>query len=116
MVIDVIEINVAVLNYDKESKIIQSALREMEAMVHGKDGFSIGDPQFTFGWYFFTLSVSKDLVVKLTNLLGKEFLNIKGKTSEYKFLNYLAARLKQVGCNVHLNLKAEMETSKFGLF
>jgi len=116
MVIDVIEINVAALNYDKESRIIQSALSELEAMVHGKDGFSIGDPQFTFGWYFFTLSVSKDLVVKLGNLLGNEFLGVKGRTFDNKFLNYLAARLKQVGCEVHLNLKAEMETSKFGLF
>lgn len=116
MVIDVIEINVAALDYDKESKIISSALREIEAMVHSKDAFSIGDPQFTFGWYFFTLSISKDLVVRLMNLLGNEFVSVKGKTFENKFLNYLAARLKQVGCNVHLNLKAEMETSKFGLF
>ena len=116
MVIDVIEINVAALNYDKESRIISTALKEIEALVHGKDQFTIGDPQFTFGWYFFTLSVSKDLVVRLMNLLGNEFLTIKGKTFENKFLNYLAKRLKQVGCDVHLNLKAEMETSKFGLF
>ncbi|MGH9878122.1 MAG: hypothetical protein ACRD5H_10825 [Nitrososphaerales archaeon] len=116
MVIEVIEINVAALNYDEESRIIQNALREMEAMVHDKDQFSIGDPQFTFGWYFFTLSVSKNLAVKLMNLLGNEFLSVKGKTFENKFLNYLATRLKQVGCDVHLNLKAEMETSKFGLF
>ncbi len=116
MVVDVIEINVAALNYDKESRIISNALREIEAMVHGKDEFSIGDPQFTFGWYFFTLSVSKDLVIRLMNMLGNEFVNVKGKTFENKFLNYLAARLKQVGCDVQLNLKAEMETSKFGLF
>ncbi len=116
MVVDVIEINVAALNYDKERRMIQSALREMEAMVHAKDEFSIGDPQFTFGWYFFTLSVSKNLALKLMNLLGIEFSSMKGKTFENKFLNYLAARLKQVGCDVHLNLKAEMETSKFGLF
>ena len=85
-------------------------------MVHGKDEFSIGDPDFTFGWYFFTLSISKDLVVRLVNLLGNEFLKVKGKSFENKFLNYLSARLKEVGCNVHMNLKAEMETSKFGLF
>jgi hypothetical protein len=116
MVIDAIEINVAALNYDKESRTISNALREIEAIVHGKDEFSIGDPQFTFGWYFFTLSVSKDLVVRLMNMLGNDFASVKGKTFEHKFLNYLAARLKQVGCDVKLNLKAEMETSKFGLF
>jgi len=116
MVIDTIEINVAVMNYDRESQILKKALREIEAMVHGKDEFVIGDPQFTFGWYFFTLSVSRELIVKLVNLLGNEFLNVKGKSFEKKFVNWLTARLKQFGCNVHLNLKAEMETSKFGLF
>jgi len=116
MVIDTIEINVAALNYDRESQILQKALKEIEAMVHGKDEFAIGDPQFTFGWYFFTLSVSRELVVKVVNLLGNELLNVKGKSFEKKFVNWLTARLKQVGCDVQLNLKAEMETSKFGLF
>jgi hypothetical protein len=116
MVLDTIEINVAAINYDREKQILQRALREIEAMVHGKDEFAIGDPQFTFGWYFFTLSVSRELVVKLVNLLGNEFLGVKGKSFEGKFVNWLTARLKQLGCNVQLNLKAEMETSRFGLF
>lgn len=116
MVIDTIEINVAAVNYDRESQIMARALREIEAMVHGKDDFVIGEPQFTFGWYFFTLYVSKDLIVKLVNLLGNEFLAVKGKSFEKKFVNWLNARLKQVGCSVHLNLKSEMETTKFGLF
>jgi len=116
MVIDRIEITVAAINYDRESKILKMALSEIEAMVHGKDEFAIGDPQFTFGWYFFTLSVSRELIVKLVNLLGNEFLSVKGKSFEKKFVNWLTARLKQLGCNVQMNLKAEVETSKFGLF
>ena len=116
MVIDTIEINVAVLNYNRDSQILQKALREIEVMVHTKDEFAISDPQFTFGWYFFTLSVSRELIVKIVNLLGNEFLNVKGKSFEKKFVNWLTARLKQRGCDVQMNLKAEMETSKFGLF
>lgn len=114
--IDRIEINVAALNYEREKQILQKALSEIEAMVHGKDEFVIGDPQFTFGWYFFTLSISRDLIVKLVNLLGNEFLSVKGKSFEKKFVNWLTVRLKSLGCNVQMNLKAEMETSKFGLF
>lgn len=116
MVIDTIEINVAAVNYNRESQILQRVMQEIEAMVHGKDDFSLGDPQFTFGWYFFTLSISRELAVKLANLLGNEFLSVKGKSFEKKFVNWLTARLKQLDCDVHLNLKAEMETSKFGLF
>ncbi len=116
MTIDTIEINVAALNYDRESQILKSALREIEAMVHAKDEFAIGDPQFTFGWYFFTVSVSRNLVVKIVNLYGNEFLSVKGKSFEKKFVNWLTARLKQLGSDVHLNLKSEIESSKFGLF
>jgi hypothetical protein len=116
MVIDTIEISVAALNYSRESQIITRALREIEAMVHTKDEFTLGDPQFTFGWYFFTLSISRELVIKLANLLGNEFLQVRGKSFENKFVNWLTERLKQVGCDVHINLKADMESSKFGLF
>ncbi len=116
MIVNTIEINVAALNYDRESQILKSALLEIEAMVHAKDEFAIGDPQFTFGWYFFTVSVSRNLIVKIVNLHGNEFLSVKGKSFEKKFVNWLTARLKQLGSDVHLNLKSEMESSQFGLF
>jgi hypothetical protein len=116
MVIDIIEIDVAALNYDRASKVLRSALREIEAMVHGKDEFAVGDPQFVMGWYFFTLSVSRELIVKVMNLLGNEFLSVKGKSFEKKFVNWLNSRLEQFGSDVQLKLKADMETSKYGLF
>jgi hypothetical protein len=116
MITDKIEITVAVMNYDRDSQLLTKALREVEAMIHGKDEFVLGEPQFTFGWYFFTLSVSRELLVKLANLLGNEFLKVKGKSFENKFVNWLTARLKQLGCEMKLDLKSEIETSKYGLF
>lgn len=116
MATDKIEISVAALNYDRDSQILNRALREVEAMVHGKNEFVLGEPQFTFGWYFFTLSVSRELLVKLANLLGNEFLSVKGKSFERKFVNWLSNRLRQLGCEMKLDLKAELETSKYGLF
>lgn len=116
MVSERIEINVAVLDYDRDSEILTRALKEVESLVHGKNEFSLGDPQFAFGWHFFTLYVSRDLLVKLANLLGNEFLSVKGKTFEKKFVNWLTARLKEFGCEMKLDLKAEIESSKYGLF
>lgn len=116
MATEKIEISVAALNYDRDSQILNRALREVEAMVHGKDEFVLGEPQFTFGWYFFTLSVSRELLIKLVNLLGNEFLSVKGKSFERKFVNWLGNRLSQLGCEMKLDLKAELETSKYGLF
>lgn len=116
MATEKIEISVAALNYDRDSQILNRALREVEAMVHGKNEFVLGEPQFTFGWYFFTLSVSRELLVRLANLLGNEFLSVKGKSFERKFVNWLSSRLRQLGCEMKLDLKAELETSKYGLF
>lgn len=116
MATEKIEISVAALNYDRDSQILNRALREVEAMVHGKNEFVLGEPQFTFGWYFFTLSVSRELLVRLVNLLGNEFLSVKGKSFERKFVNWLSNRLSQLGCEMKLDLKAELETSKYGLF
>lgn len=116
MATEKIEISVAALNYDRNSQILNRALREVEAMVHGKNEFVLGEPQFTFGWYFFTLSVSRELLVRLANLLGNEFLSVKGKSFERKFVNWLSSRLSQLGCEMKLDLKAELETSKYGLF
>lgn len=116
MATEKIEISVAALNYDRDSQILNRALREVEAMVHGKNEFVLGEPQFTFGWYFFTLSVSRELLVGLVNLLGNEFLSVKGKSFERKFVNWLSNRLRQLGCEMKLDLKAELETSKYGLF
>lgn len=111
-----IEISVAVLNYDRDSQILSKALREIEMLVHGKNEFTFGDPEFTFGWYFFTVTINRELLIKLVNLLGNEFLSVKGKSFEKKFVNWLAARLKQFGAEMKLDLKSELESSKYGLF
>lgn len=116
MLTETVQISVAVVNYDRESRIIRSVLKEAEALVHGKDEFVMGEPEYTFGWYFFDLTVSRNLLVKLVNLLGNEFLSIKGKNSEKKFLNWLTAKLRQLGCEARLDLTSELESSKFGLF
>ena len=113
---NMIEINVAVMNYDRDSKILTGSLKEIELMLHIKDKFILGETQFTFGWYFFTLSVSKEVLVKLVNLLGNEFLNMKEKSVEKKFVKWLTVKLKQLGCEMKLDLKSEIETSKYGLF
>jgi hypothetical protein len=116
MAIDKIEINVAAMDYDRDKQVLTRALREIEALVHEKDDFVIGDPQFTFGWYFFTLTVHRELLVKLANLLGNDFLSVKGKSFEKKFVIWLAGRLKRLGSNMKLELRSEIESSKYGLF
>ena len=116
MVNDRVEISIAVMNYDRDSQILNKALIEIEGFVHGKDDFVLSEPQFTFGWYFLTLSVCGQLLVKIANLLGNEFLNMEGKTFEKKFMNWLTAKLKERGCEMKLDLKSELETSKYGLF
>ncbi len=114
--LEVVEIEAVTLNYNKDHEILVNAMRKVEAMVHAYDSFTISEPDQVMGWYFFTLYVNKGLLVRLVNLLGNDFLRIKGKSLDHKFINWLTARLKQVGCDIKLTLKADLMSSKYGLF
>jgi hypothetical protein len=115
--IDVVEIEVATLNYAKDSQILKDALYKIEGMVHAYDTFTLDDePEQVMGWYFFTLYVNKSLLVRLVNLLGNDFLTIKGKSLEHKFINWLNARIKNIGSDMKLTLKADLMSSRYGLF
>ncbi len=111
-----IELSVTASNYKRDSEIIRLALKEVMDLTHSDYDFDISEPEYTFGWYFFIVTINKSVILKLANLLGNEFLNIKGKTHEIKFVNWLTARLKRFGCNVHIMLKEDFMSSKYGLF
>ena len=115
--IDVVEIEVATLDYAKDSQILKDALYKIESMVHAYDTFTLDDePEKVMGWYFFTLYVNKSLLVRLVNLLGNDFLTIKGKSLEHKFINWLNAKVRHIGSDMKLTLKADLMSSKYGLF
>jgi len=114
---DVVEIEVATLDYAKDSKILKDTLYKIEGMVHAYDTFTLDDePEKVMGWYFFTLCVNKSLLVRLINLLGNDFLTIKGKSLEHKFINWLNAKVRNIGSDMKLTLKADLMSSKYGLF
>lgn len=113
---ETIELSITSSNYKRDSEAVKLALKEVAALTHSYEDFEISDAEYTFGWYFFTVTINKNLIVKLANLLGNEFLKVKGKTHEKKFVNWLDAKMKKVGCEVHIMLKEEFMSSKYGLF
>lgn len=113
---EMVEIQVEAIDFKREYDLLVKVMRRIEAMVHSYDSFVIGDPDNTMGWHFFTLYVSKGLIIRLANLLGNEFLSVKGKSMEHKFVNLLSKHLKQVGSNARVVLMADYMSSKYGLF
>ncbi len=111
-----ININVSTTDYDKASREIKSTLFSIEDMVHEEDSFSITDSEFAFGWHFFVVSVSYTLMQKLSDQMNEEFLRLKGKTLEKKFLSWLGKKFDKNELKVKFALKEEMESSKFGIF
>ena len=82
-----ININVSAQEYDKTSKEIKKALARMEEMVHGQEDFVITDSEFAFGWHFFIVSVNREMVIKLADMMGEQFDRYKGKGLDKKFIN-----------------------------
>ncbi len=111
-----ININVSAVDYDKTSKEIKTQLTLLEEMVHGENDFVVTDSEFAFGWHFFVVSVSKELVEKLADKVGPDFNRLKGKGMEKKFLTWLTNRMEQKIPRFKLVIKEEMESSKYGIF
>ncbi len=111
-----ININVSAVDYDKTSKEIKTQLTLLEEMVHGENDFVVTDSEFAFGWHFFVVSVSKELVEKLADQVGPDFNRLKGKGMEKKFLTWLTNRIEQKIPRFKLVIKEEMESSKYGIF
>ncbi len=111
-----ININVSAVDYDKTSKEIKTQLTLLEEMVHGENDFVVTDSEFAFGWHFFVVSVSKELVEKLADQVGPDFNRLKGKGMEKKFLTWLTNRIEQKIPRFKFVIKEEMESSKYGIF
>ena len=111
-----ININVSAVDYDKTSKEIKAQLTLLEEMVHAENDFVVTDSEFAFGWHFFVVSVSKELVEKLADQVGSDFNRLKGKGMEKKFLTWLTNRMEQKIPRFKLVIKEEMESSKYGIF
>lgn len=113
---DRINLNVSAIDYDKTSKNIQSTLSRLEEMVHSEGEFKMTDSEFAFGWHFFVVSVSRNMVQKLADQMGKDFDRLKGKGMEKKFLTWLTNAMGPDTPRFKLAIKEEMESSKYGIF
>ena len=111
-----ININVSAQEYDKTSKEIEKTLARMEEMVHGQEDFVITDSEFAFGWHFFIVSVNREMVIKLADMMGEQFDKYKGKGLDKKFISLLSEKMDGSDLKVKFAIKEEMESSKFGIF
>ena len=113
---DRININVSAVDYEKTSKAIAHKLTLLEEMVHGDEEFVMTDSEFAFGWHFFVVSVNREIVQKLADQMGSDFERLKGKGMEKKFLTWLTNKMEGKIPRFKLDIKEEMESSKFGIF
>lgn len=126
--VDRININVSAVDYDATRRDLSRALGRLEAMVHaGEDADPGGgyaddpavmtDSEFAFGWHFFVVSVSRDMVQRLADQMGPDFDRLKGKGLEKKFLSWLESMAAGPSSpRFKLAIKEEMESSKYGVF
>ena len=92
-------------SYDREIPIVQDALKELETECKVIDGYTIEKPFTKFGWTFFNIQLSEELVSvveksgmmegasgfrigeQLTNFIG-HYLESKGSNVRIKKIDY----------------------------
>ncbi|NND86506.1 MAG: hypothetical protein HKM23_04115 [Nitrosopumilus sp.] len=92
-------------SYDKEIPIIKSALEQLEKECNAKNGYVIEEPFQKFGWTFFNIQISEEMVgiieksgmmegalgyrigEQMTNFIG-HYLETKGSSVRIKKIDY----------------------------
>lgn len=110
-----IGISIASMDYEKDKGVIQNVMRSAELIVHTKNEFSIGEPDFKMGWNFFILYVTPDLVHNVANHSAMQQMP-QNVNDEDRFVNWLTEKLKENECNVYLDLESKKGSSKYGFF
>ena len=113
--IKTIGISVASLDYDRDKSIIQNVMRSTELIVHTKNEFTIGDPDYRMGWSFFVLHVTPNLINGISDHISLQQIRRNAKVED-RFIDWLAEKLKSQECNVYLDLESRKSSSKYGLF
>ena len=108
-------ISVASIDYEKDKSVIQNVMRSTELMVHARNKFSIGEPEFKMGWNFFVLHVTPNLIHRVTDHIGMQQVTQNVKVED-RFINWLTEKLKEKECIVYLDLESRKGSSKYGLF
>lgn len=102
---------------EDDVKAIRSLMDDLATTVHsgnaGNHYVFSSDAVYAMGWYFYELSISRELVKKLLNIYGKEILAIKGRGIEQKFSNWLRTKLEQRNCDARVKPKSEREFRGF---
>jgi hypothetical protein len=113
--IQTVGISVASTDYEKDKNIIQNVMWNAELMVHAKNEFSIGEPEFKMGWNFFVLHVTPNLINRVADYIGMQRTAPNAKIED-GFIKWLAERLKEKECSVYLDLESRKGSSRYGLF
>lgn len=113
--IKTVGISVASIDYEKDKNVIQNVMRSTELMVHARNEFSIGEPEFKMGWNFFVLYVTPNLINRVADHIGMHQIAENVKVED-RFIDWLAQKLKEKECNVYLDLESRKGSSKYGFF
>lgn len=113
---DRVTFQVACLDYEKGSRLLAAMLENMTKAVGQEPDLRAGKTEFAFGWTFYPLSISRDMVLRLASLPEIGIAKSKGSTLDQKFATWLNRQLGARSDGVQVRLMSDLKSSQFGLF
>jgi hypothetical protein len=100
----------------KGSRLVAEMLENLAKITGREPDLRAGEPESAFGWTFYLLSVSRDMVVRLAALPDNGIARSKGSTLDQKFATWLNRQLGERAEGVQVRLLSDLKSSQFGLF
>jgi hypothetical protein len=112
---DRVAFQVACINYESGSRLVAEIFQNMAKVAGREPDLRSGEAEFMFGWTFYVLSVSREMVQRLA-ALEDGIAKSKGSTLDQKFATWLNRQLGKRADGVQVRLLSDLKSSQFGLF
>jgi hypothetical protein len=113
---DRVAFQAACIDYEKGSRLLAGMLENMARSVGQEPDLRTGRTESAFGWTFYQLSISREVVKRLAALPGNGIAGSKGSTLDQKFATWLNRQLGARTDGVQVRLLSDLKSSQFGLF
>ena len=95
---------VSTTKYDADKISMIKALSHLETLCETPNSYKMGEPTSKFGWTFFPLWLSPQLISKIEEKFADMIIKYKGNKNDEKFTSFMTDFFNSRECNLKLKL------------
>lgn len=95
---------ISTTKYESDKELVTSVMKDLQSSCGVNDGFLLSNPMDKFGWTFFKILFKNELLSGIQEKFGTQIMNLKPKSVEEKFTEFITKFFESKNCKVRMRL------------